>query len=267
MATLIEKLNKAVASKNAIKTAITEKSGVDAGNVFSSYADQISNMNLDIPIAKKIVDNFIKYNYIDDNGMSIFDSTKTFTISDDAIVGIKTKIDRDSSRNDLGVVKTKVYTETNHNQPAYKLSYYTPEYTTTLEYIRSITSDDFVGQSDPSALITDASVDNIHLSYAVNDEDKALLVIPEYGIFLNTAQLTTGDTLYYDSDGTFTSYLKNYNGIYMFPCVEYKYKKSSADCTMVLPLFAFDLCNQARGGTAIDWSQVFPVIGVKYGDL
>ena len=41
MGTTADKLNKLLASKNAIKAAITEKTGQDAGDVMSSYSDQI----------------------------------------------------------------------------------------------------------------------------------------------------------------------------------------------------------------------------------
>mgnify|MGYP003299836647 CR=1 FL=1 len=45
MGTITDKLNKLLASKNAIKAAITEKTGEDAGDVMSTYADKILSIS------------------------------------------------------------------------------------------------------------------------------------------------------------------------------------------------------------------------------
>lgn len=247
MATLIEKLNTAIESKNAIKTAIINKGVTDVGDVLSTYADKIASIPVSSGssesssgVAKTIVDNYIKLNY-----------TGGLVLSDDAVVGLKAIVNPVPNQTEPSKFTLHVtgYTGTDGvmNISDYK------DYSSTKTYIQSIIS---------STVSSNYTFQDISVSYCWPSIEKALVVIPQYGVFVNLGDLATGPYLGNPSD--MMAYLDSRNNsIYMFLSILLKENSN----VVSLPLFAFDKYNQAQGGTAIDWSQVFPNSGVRYGDL
>ncbi len=242
MATLIDKLNSAIQSKEAIKAAIIDKGVTDVGNELATYADKIAS----IPVgsssggtAKTIVDNYIKINYGDN-----------FTIPDTAVVGLKATVRNIEGRTspDNYNYSIKGYVGMSGVSDGYIQAY--SDYSSTSTYIKSICS-----SSLPYTF------KDLSLSYSTQEIKDAIVVIPEYGVFLNLSGLLTTT----DSTAQMISYLdRDNNAIYMFPCIRFTQNGANSG---TMPLFAFDQYNQSNGGTAIDWTKVFPTSGVTYGSL
>lgn len=125
------------------------------------------------------------------------------------------------------------------------------DYTDTLSYLNGIKSN--------SISITDiysSSISNLICAscdiYSSKDVHYPILYVPNYGMISNTIALLTSESKSADSDA-----------IAFFPYINIVYNT----LPYTLPLFIFDKFNQSLGGTAIDWSNVFPTNGVRYKDL
>ena len=133
--------------------------------------------------------------------------------------------------------------------------YYLPsvsDYSDTLQYLNEIKHEsisidkiysgwgNYISSSDACITSPDTVTSNASIIY-----------VPNYGILSNTQALLTAQTEGYS------------DAIVLFPYIKIKYNSR----IYALPLFVFDKFNQSLGGTAIDWSKVFPENGVKYKDL
>lgn len=185
-------------------------------------------------IIRPYIDQVIKF-YIDDS------------IDENTVLGVKgaRKVQEDVfDSSDLGGNLSGLHTYTTEviNVPECKLYEY-PDYSSTLDYIKSISVPDITIQD---LILCDYSYQQY------NEIGSELLYIPDYGILRNTKSLATHGV---DENASETI------ALFLFVAFVYNYNST------YLPLFCFDRYNQNNGGTAIDWSKIFPDTGVKYRDL
>lgn len=200
-------------------------------------------------IAKTIVDSIMNFY----SKVMFPQELKDYVIPDNAVIGVKPAIEIGLGiTSKLNNVCTPYYISKNNNSnSSYSdfCSLTTDDASVTNTYLNSI------GIKNPN-LYYSISDGYSSISYDTRQITGALLVIPSYGVFMNTSALIT-----HAPNNDPKEYTAIDDGFYLCLC------GTCDDDNTTVPLFIIDAIRKYNGMDDIDWSQVCPNNGVTYADI